>query len=521
MPSRELPVHADLGQLRRQAKELRDAAAAGEAAAPARVAAVSTVGGGGLLLTQAQLVIAREHGFPSWARLKLHLEHARASFAERVAQFLESACIVSAQGRGDARRARGLLQHDPAIAGAGLACALVAGELEAARRLIAREPALAKAATGPRQWPPLLYVCFSSVLAEPSRWADALALARLLLAHGADADARFAPLPDDPGYSESALSGACGVAGHAELMRLLIGAGARVDGDQSAYCAVERGRQDCLELLLEHRLPIAQLSLFHLLDQEDEAGLRRVLGLGADCRSPGYSGETPLHWAIKRGRSLGILRLLIEHGAEVDARIPQGRTVFPTLIASTPLDLALRTLDARAYDLLLERGARPRALDAGERLLLACGRGDRDAMRAVIADHPGLVAHLPEEDLRALPRAAARGDTTAVALLLEAGFPTTTKDWMGGTALHHAAMCGRLGAAQALIAGGSELDDRENSHRSTPLGWAQWGSEHEYGTNADYAGVVEALIAAGATLPESCAGSAGVAAVLARHQVPD
>lgn len=61
---------ADLGQLRRQAKELLRAAKRGEPAALARIGAVS----GQLVLAAAQLTLARELGFESWARLKLEVE---------------------------------------------------------------------------------------------------------------------------------------------------------------------------------------------------------------------------------------------------------------------------------------------------------------------------------------------------------------------------------------------------------------------------------------------------------------
>ncbi len=66
----ELLPGADLDQLRRQAKELLHAAQAGDASAVARVSAVSDR----LILTAAQLALAREHGFASWARLKTEVQ---------------------------------------------------------------------------------------------------------------------------------------------------------------------------------------------------------------------------------------------------------------------------------------------------------------------------------------------------------------------------------------------------------------------------------------------------------------
>jgi hypothetical protein len=70
MESRKLPENASLDQLRAQAKELRRAHARGNPAAVARVAAVRPESTGAELpLRDAQLVIAREHGFDGWRDL--------------------------------------------------------------------------------------------------------------------------------------------------------------------------------------------------------------------------------------------------------------------------------------------------------------------------------------------------------------------------------------------------------------------------------------------------------------------
>jgi hypothetical protein len=64
-----LPDQANLGQLRAQAKELRRAASGGNPAALARLQAVLPEAGTDLSLRDAQLVIAREYGQPSWRDL--------------------------------------------------------------------------------------------------------------------------------------------------------------------------------------------------------------------------------------------------------------------------------------------------------------------------------------------------------------------------------------------------------------------------------------------------------------------
>ena len=67
---RELPDKPDLNQLRRQARELQRAAARGEVAASEKSRATSPR----VRLWSAQLALAREYGFPSWARLKAEIE---------------------------------------------------------------------------------------------------------------------------------------------------------------------------------------------------------------------------------------------------------------------------------------------------------------------------------------------------------------------------------------------------------------------------------------------------------------
>jgi hypothetical protein len=71
----QLPGRPDLDQLRRLARELQRAAASGDPVALRRVQEVSPK----TTLSAAQLAVAREYGFASWARLKDEAERRRAS----------------------------------------------------------------------------------------------------------------------------------------------------------------------------------------------------------------------------------------------------------------------------------------------------------------------------------------------------------------------------------------------------------------------------------------------------------
>jgi len=69
MARQSLPERPDLGQLRRQAKELRRSALAGDRDAVERLLRHADVDPATVTLSTAQLVIAREFGFASWPRL--------------------------------------------------------------------------------------------------------------------------------------------------------------------------------------------------------------------------------------------------------------------------------------------------------------------------------------------------------------------------------------------------------------------------------------------------------------------
>jgi hypothetical protein len=65
-----LPVQPHLDHLRRQARDLLRAARAGDEAAAGQISAVS----GRLTLSAAQLALARDYGFASWALLKAEVQ---------------------------------------------------------------------------------------------------------------------------------------------------------------------------------------------------------------------------------------------------------------------------------------------------------------------------------------------------------------------------------------------------------------------------------------------------------------
>jgi Ankyrin repeats (3 copies) len=285
---REVVVNLD--QLRKQAKELVKAARTGDADALARF------DGREPILARAQLVIAREHGYPSWPSLVASVEASSDAF-------------VYAATSGRRARAEAMLKASPEI-----------DEDPWARLVLGREwRGDPSAPGGPRGWAPLLYVCHSCFGS-----AD---LARELLARGADPNAYFV---NEYGQM-SALYGAAGVLHDPDLTRVLLQAGADPDDGESLYHATEAESPQCLRLLLAHGATAAgSNALGHALDEDRLEHVRLLLEHGADPNE----GALVAH-AVRRGRDSDFVRLLAEHGADVNR--PGGETWRGPVPLRTPI----------------------------------------------------------------------------------------------------------------------------------------------------------------------------------------
>jgi ankyrin repeat protein len=112
----------------------------------------------------------------------------------------------------------------------------------------------------------------------------------------------------------------------------------------------------------------------------------------------------------------------------------------------------------------------------------------------------GAEALAESEDPAALVGAAGAGDTDAVERLLALGISIDTRGADGETALHAAAFAGRASTVRLLVERGAELEARDTTWQSTPLGWAREGrsSRPQDETGADWDETVRVLIDAGA-----------------------
>jgi hypothetical protein len=111
---------------------------------------------------------AREHGHESWMLLKAALADtasaARRSRAERVAAFLDYACpdapVMGPCSRQLSQNAAiRILTHDAEVAHDNVYTAVACGDLDEVKRILTEHPEAASKKGGPRDWPPLLYLC--------------------------------------------------------------------------------------------------------------------------------------------------------------------------------------------------------------------------------------------------------------------------------------------------------------------------------------------------------------------------
>lgn len=324
-----------------------------------------------------------------------------------------------------------------------------------------------------------------------------------------------------------------------EIARYLMERGAKVD----AHAAARHGMLDKLRELVA-----ANPELVH---------------------ARGGDGQTPLHVA----NSVEIAEFLLDHGASIDALdVDHESTPAQYLIRSRPevvryliargaktdilmasamgdLDLVRQHLDKdpeairtrvdnqyfpmknpRAggtiyiWTLGQNRSAHRVALSFGQdavldllfertpedmKLVQACVTGRAPLVHAMLERDPDKVRAVAEANANYVSDAAEDNSTQAVQLMLSAGWPVEGD--RRHTPLHWACWHGNAAMVRAILPFHPPLEALDADYRATPLGWAMHGSENgTYRKTGDYAGAVQALLAAGAKRPERIGGSEAV-----------
>jgi len=488
VPPRGLPGNANLEQLKKGAKSFQRAVRAGDPGAAEVVnefhprlgsAAPGSPELAGFTRADAQLVVARGFGFPSWPKLKAHLElverYARSPheqptggpIADETAlgdEFLRLACVN--YGDDDParwERARGLLDANPWLARASIYTAAAVGDVPAARELLAADPACAARQGGPHAWEPLVYLTYSRVpIAGPGR--SAIEVARLLLESGADPNAGYlweGLVPPFTALTGVFANGEGVPPAHGDwlaLARLLLDAGADPNDGQTLYNRGWDPDDRWLGLLLEFGLGTG-----------DGGPWRRLLGDRQD--SPREMLEDVLMAAAHHGFADRV-RLLLARGVD-----PEGMgSRHPIYEGRSPVQEAALLGHTELLSILVAAGASGERDDVDTLLTMAMA-GDRDAVDRLLAANPGLREWAIERRPDQLVRAAEKNSLEAVALLIELGFDVNAVNRIAP--LHEAAMRGNLELIRLLLEHGADPNVRDVGYKATPAGWAEHHGQTE------------------------------------------
>ncbi|TDD13703.1 ankyrin repeat domain-containing protein [Nonomuraea diastatica] len=422
----ELPAHPNLDYYRKQAKHLHHAYAAGDAAAEARVADVlGDRAAERFLLSDAQFVLAQEHGFRTWAEFRAHVDSRSTTEDRPVSRLMGirpgiydsmADALFAELRRDDPGALRRLRAYVPRHTTA--TCATTA-ELRDARLIIARE-------LGFPTWRELV-----SFTEKSRRDLDERRGKRRRL--------------------------------HREAEALLAG-----DTDRLAGLTAEQADTLLHMLACPETIPGVRLG--------KELGVPRpaadvLLGKAINL-------DLPLTWAARSNR-VEYVRLLLDAGADPGIR----------KWGITPLEDAIYHDNTEVVDLLAGHGIVPKALwtyAACGRLDLvrACFDADGRLRAGAASARPDLadtgagfpsrlpVTDDPEEIVgEAFVHACQHGRIEVVRWFLDRGVHPDVAPYLGRTGLHWAIPGGRLHVIRLLLERGADPSIRDDLLQADADGW--------------------------------------------------
>ena len=474
-PHLSLPSNPNLRQLRNQAKDLWRAFKSREPDASLRfrqslpqLAGLSDeeVFGAKLGLKDAQRTLAVEYGFDDWEALKRHVE--AVSSGKQGPVYPEGdlpepvAAILRAVEDADVERVRELLDDDP-----GLVHVRVRSDYEEGDTLLHR--------SAPHQ------------IDDGTNPDDLhLQVAQLLIDHGADIDA--------VGGHENTVGStpldAAAWAGRVGMVKLLLANGA--DPEKGGHegvdynpvsTAVSHGRKEIFKLLIEagaqygiqHTIRMGMLEETRELLDADPSLLNRTKKV--DPRWP--EGEVPL---VLAAGDPDIFNLLLERGADVNARDPHGYTplmaarsmgndagVKALLERGVSQDIfgAIMDKDAvRVRELLRDDPTTANPIGEGPVPLIWAGRyGDREIIRLLLetGTEPNVWRDVDHFGKTALDMVISYQEDDAVRLMLDYGAdPEFKGEGNQASTLRVALRNGSIGALKMLLEAGADANRADN-----------------------------------------------------------
>jgi ankyrin repeat protein len=379
MDLRQIPARPSVEQYKKQAKDLLRLLRSSDERAWLRLKdnhplASARGSAGEVSLADAQLVVAREHGFESWPKFARQLEQlARGNGAEYV---FESA--VDAVVGGDVEQLRSLLERDPGLARARSPRVHAAtllhyvaangvedfrqkcppNALDVARSLIHAGADVNATANMYGHRASVLDMLVSSV--HPHAAGVQGALTELLLDHGADVGGALMTALAF-GYPDTAqiiaqrtgidnVVAAAGL-GQLDIVSRMLDADGRLNSETKLVRV-----PGVADLAVEPKMQLEQALIGAARYNHSEV-VAFLLDRGVDSGARGSEGFTALHWAVFYGHTAA-LRALLARNAPLEARNVYGATVLGTAVWASANRSPLGGVDyAPIVAQLLEAGA--------------------------------------------------------------------------------------------------------------------------------------------------------------------
>jgi ankyrin repeat protein len=526
MDTKPLPARPSLEQYKKQAKELLKACRAADAEAIRRVReshprfakfADAELRKAKLALADAQLVIAREHGFESWPKFVSRIEvmiSEIAALANPVAAFIETAIW-----HGTLDAAEAILAAHPEIARNSVHVAAILGDDDAVRRFISADPRNATRKEAPYDGDALVYLCLSKYLRLDKTRSDAfIRSATALLDAGADPNTGFWS-KDEHREFETALYGAAGVAHHAELTRLLLDRGADPNDNETPYHTPESYDNAAMKVLVESgKLNADSLTtmLLRKADMHDYEGMKYLLEHGADPNKMTRWHYTALQQAVRRDNGIELIDLLLDHGADPTLKNEADGKSGIAMAARRGRSDVLWTIARRGFPMplptdgvehLIVSACAARGGVAGARAFREQFQQPADAARLPKFSELQAISELLAEGSTLLAEFAGNGNTKGVQQLLDLGVPVNARYdgdpyfdiAKNSTALHVAAWKAWPKTVKLLMERGANVNAQDAKGR-TPLMLAVKACVDSYWTNRRSPESVEALLRAGASV---------------------
>lgn len=499
-----LPEHPNFDHLRKQAKDLLSAYQGGDGRALERFRVSLPAAFGkhdkeiaamDIRLHDAQSCVAREYGFPAWTNLKNYVDLRNNVFLNDRSNAIPIWLNVVYGHRHDRprpERAVAILEEHSELLQGDFLLSCAVGDDAVVRAAVARDPDIVHRTfnswTCPCcNWvgyalPPLVAVTHSSLL-RIDRFRDGLhRAAQTLLEAGADPNQSTHPVDEPP---LSALYGAAGKNHDAPLTRMLLDAGADPNDNESLYHSRDIRDLTITRMLLEAGAIVEGTNaLLRELDFDDRAGLELMLTFTRDVDDISRGNEPALLHAIRRRRSPGHVRALLDKGAA-----PCGRTKDGTSAYRLALQFGLSEAAA-----MLSLAGGGESLSVEDQFIAACARGDAIEAHRFVEANPGIVRGLPDRQLQLLPELAEARNNAAVQLMVELGWPIGVSggSW-DASALNQAVFNGDAELTRFLLEHGASWTER-HGYGNDVHGTLSFASRNHEAGEGNWAGCAKALV---------------------------